>query len=206
MMNSAHPVSYSSKLRAFLGSILCGRQDTTDDSNTQEEPLAQHVPTHAAKSFLRTATPRRSLRNQAKAPSLDLENANDVSTTVSPPAKISNTGSQAASLSRTALHWTSTPWVPSSNFDTPYPNITERHKSLRDGRRALGSARNSTEVNRSRLGHTFSIYSYAWERKELHINTFLGLATIHAARVKVEHTLFDQNRRNSCENDTFKNL
>ena len=177
MMNSAHLVPNSSKLRAFLGSILCGRQDTADDSNTQEEPLAQHVPTHAAKSFLRTATPRRSLRNHVEAESFDLEYANDVSTTVSPPAKIFNTRSQAASLSMTTLHRPSTPWVPLFNLDTPYPRISERRKKLRDSRRAPASSRDSIEVSRSRLGRTFIVNSNAWERKELHIDTVLEVAT-----------------------------
>ena len=160
-MNSAHLVPNSSKLRAFLGSILCGRQDTADDSNTQEKPLAQHVPTHAAKSFLRTATPRRSLRNQVEASSFDLEYANDVSTTVSPPAKSFNTRSQAASLSMTTLHKPSKPWIPLFNLDTPYPGTCERRKKLRDIRRAPASSRDSMEVNRSRLGRTFIVSSNA---------------------------------------------
>ena len=151
-MNSAHPVSNSYKLRAFLSSILCGRQDTADDSNTQEKPLTQHVPTHAAKSFLKTATPRKSLRNQVEASSFDLEYANDVSTTVPPPAKVFNMGPQAASLPTTALHRPSTPSVPLFNLDTPYPRISERRKKSRNSRRAPGSSRDSIEVNRSDWG------------------------------------------------------
>ena len=135
-MNSGHPVSRSFKLRAFLDFIICGRQDTADDSNTQEKPLIQHVPTHAAKSFLRTATPRMSLRNQAEALSFNLEYAYDISPTVSPPAATSNPRSQAASLPMTDKHKPSTPWVPSFNFDTPYPRVAEWQKNLRDGERA----------------------------------------------------------------------
>ena len=144
----------SFKLRAFLDFILCGRQDTADDSNTQEKPLIQHVPTHAAKSFLRTATPRMSLRNQAEALSFNLESAYEISPTVSPPAAISNWRSQAASLPITDKHRPSTPWVSSFNFDTPYPKVAEWHKNLRDGERASSTPRDSVEVTRSRLRHT----------------------------------------------------
>ena len=144
----------SFKLRAFLDFILCGRQDTADDSNTQEKPLIQHVPTHAAKSFLKTATPGMSLRNQAEVLSFNLESAFEISPTISPPAAISNSRSQAASLPMTDKHRPSTPWVPSFNFDSPYPKVAEWHKNLRDGGRASSRLRDSVEVTRSRLRHT----------------------------------------------------
>ena len=191
-MNSAHPMSWASQLRAFLDSILCGGRDTADDSNTQEKPPIRHVPTHAAKSFLKTVTPRRSPLNQAETLSFDSDYAYDISPTVSPPTAVSNTRSQAASLPMTDKHTPSTPWVSSFDFDIPYPRIAGRYKNLRDGERAPSTPRNSVEMTRSRLRSAPVIHSDNWEKRELHIDSVLGIAAIHALRMEVAQDILNK--------------
>ena len=58
MIYSTQPKPRSSKRRAILHALLCVRHESSNVSKPEEKPPVRYTPTHAAKSFLATTTPK----------------------------------------------------------------------------------------------------------------------------------------------------
>lgn len=61
MVNPSQQKRRASKRQAFLRFLLCAPSDKSETSAFRDEAPAQHVPVHAAASFLKTTTPLRFL-------------------------------------------------------------------------------------------------------------------------------------------------
>ena len=77
-MYSTQPKSRSSKRRAILHSLLCLRRNRANVSKPEEEPHVRYIPTHAAKSFLQTTTPKSFLQSHETVGRLDLALVNSI--------------------------------------------------------------------------------------------------------------------------------
>ena len=77
-MYSTQPKSRSSNCRAILRSLLCLRRHRANVSKPEEEPHVRYIPTHAAKSFLQTTTPKSLLQSHEIVGRIDLAHVNSI--------------------------------------------------------------------------------------------------------------------------------
>lgn len=71
MICSSHQEHRPSRRRAILQWLLCARSDTRHDLTSRDEPPVRYIPTHAAKSFLKTTMTQSFRETQVKFGSLD---------------------------------------------------------------------------------------------------------------------------------------
>lgn len=176
-MDRSQQDHYHSKRQRFLRLFLCARCTNSNASTLGDEPFIQHVPTHAAASFLRTATPSRMRQDQRRALSTAssttfCEMSQD---TIGEPANrklqiailgatTPRVGSEATKPPMTTLPSPTHPWAPAFNFDTPYPSIAGQTEEMRacGVKRVQRLPRDSLDwIMASKFGNHSAIWSEA---------------------------------------------
>lgn len=172
MDSSSRRYCFFKKLASFRR-LLCTSGDESDSPASRDESLPRHIPTHAAASFLKTATPASLRQALNRTHALDssktslevshglvIEQATYRLETIPPSPTTPDYTAISPISSQNSLHKPLDFQLPSRHFDVAYPSLGKRTEKTkgRGNKKTRAIPRDSLIMNR----RNFANHSEIW--------------------------------------------